>query len=130
MEAMTVLTVASNGPDNPNKAILPFVSLKGSIGAASEGNYPEERPEMFLMQEGVYLASNRTDLYEIKAVGLPPVGEVLDFLRDYDVRLVACKPCAEGRGLTHDDQLIDAAEMGEGKDLAAMSRNHEQVLTF
>jgi sulfur relay (sulfurtransferase) complex TusBCD TusD component (DsrE family) len=125
-----MLTVATCGPDAPNDAILPFVTLNGSVKAAEEQAYPDERPEMFLMQEAVYLASQATDLHEIKGTGLPPVGEVLEGLKSYDIRMIACVPCAEARGITSEVQLIEPAEFGTGKDLAKMTQQHDQVLTF
>lgn len=124
-----MLTVATTGPDNPNKAVLPFAALKGSIGAADEEGYPQEQPVMFLMQEAVYLAHEDTKLEELKAVGLPPIADIVNFLLDYDFRMIVCLPCAEGRGIEEDD-LIDCAVMGEGKDLAELSQQHEQTLTF
>lgn len=124
-----MLTVASDGPDNPNKAVLPFAALKGSIGAAAEENYPQEQPVMFLMQEAVYLADKNTPLEELKAVGLPPISEIVDFLRGYDFQMVVCSPCAKGRGVTEKD-LAEFAVMGEGKDLVKLSQQHEQTLTF
>lgn len=124
-----MLCVASHGPDNPNQAVLPFAALKGSIGAAENGDYPEEPPEMFLMQEAVYLGASATPLDEIKAVGLPPIGDIVSFLRDYGFRMVVCRPCAEGRGLTG-SELADYAEMGEGSDLAALTQEHNRTLTF
>lgn len=125
-----MLTIASTGPDNPNQAILPFVALKGSIGGAQSGLYPEEEPEMFLMQEAIYLGTKQTDLTEIKAVGLPPIAEVLEFLRDHNFRMVVCEPCAVGRGITETSHLINVAEMGEASDLAHMTQRHDAVLTF
>lgn len=124
-----MLTVASNGPDNPNKAVLPFAALKGSIGAQSEGNYPDEQPQMFLMQEAVYLGAAETPLNEIKAVGLPPIDDIVTILSDHGFKMIVCRPCAEGRGITESD-LAEYAVMGEGKDLAALTQEHDQVLTF
>jgi len=124
-----MLTVATSGPDEPNQSTLPFVALKGSIGAAGDGNYPEERPRMFLMQEAIYLADRSVDLSEVKAVGLPPISEVVSFLRDHDFQMVACSPCATARGVD-ESRLRDEAVMGEGKDLARLTQEHDQVLTF
>ena len=124
-----MLTVATNGPDNPNKAVLPFAALKGSIGAAAEEGYPQEQPVMFLMQEAVYLAHEETPLNELKGVGLPPISDIVQFLQDYDFRMVVCLPCANGRGIEEED-LAPYAVMGEGKDLAELSQQHEQTLTF
>ncbi len=124
-----MLCIASHGPDNPNQAVLPFAALKGSLAAAAEGAYPEERPEMFLMQEAVYLAAKVTPLNELKAVGLPPISDIVEALAGAGFRMVVCRPCAEGRGLGPED-LAPYAEMGEGKDLAVLTTRHSQVLTF
>jgi len=124
-----MLTVASNGPDNPNQAVLPFAALKGSIGAAREDGYPQEQPVMFLMQEAVYLADENTPLDQLKAVGLPPIADIVEFLLEYDFRMIVCSPCAEGRGITGED-LADYAVMGEGKDLAILTQQHEETITF
>lgn len=124
-----MLTVATNGPDNPNKAVLPFAALKGSIGAAGNGDYPDETPTMFLMQEAVYLGTQDIPLDELKGVGLPPISEIVDFLRDYDLSMVVCDPCAKGRGITEDD-LSDYAVMGDGSDLARLTQEHTETLTF
>lgn len=124
-----MLTVATNGPDNPNKAVLPFAALKGSIGAAGKGDYPDETPEMFLMQEAVYLGTADTPLEELKAVGLPPISDIVEFLSDHGFKMVVCAPCAEGRGITGDD-LAEYAVMGEGSDLARLTQEHNQTLTF
>ncbi len=124
-----MLCVASHGPDNPNQAVLPFAALKGSLGAAADGTFPEERPEMFLMQEAVYLATRTIPLEELKAVGLPPISEFLEALTAKGFRMIVCRPCAEGRGISEAD-LAAYAEMGEGKDLATLTTQHSQVLTF
>lgn len=121
-----MLTVATRGPDHPNLAALPFVALKGSV---ESGEFPGETPEMFLMQEATYLAHRETDLAEIKAVGLPPVAEVVAFLREHGFRMVVCEPCAEPRGIDEGD-LVDYARLGGAGDLAGMVRDHSAQLTF
>jgi sulfur relay (sulfurtransferase) complex TusBCD TusD component (DsrE family) len=124
-----MLTVGTSGPNDPNQATLPFIALKGSIGAANQGDYPEERPEIFLMQEAVCLADQSVDLSEVKAVGLPLLSEVVSFLDNQGLRMIACVPCAEARGIESKD-LRDNAVMGEGSDLAKLTQEHDQVLTF
>lgn len=44
------------------------------------------------------LAEDGVDLSEIKAVGLPPLSEVVDFLNDHNFEMITCLPCAEARG--------------------------------
>lgn len=118
--------IATHGPDQPNIAALPFVALKGAIAS---GEFPGEPPEIFLMQEATYLGDARTNLHEIKAVGLPPIGEVVEFLKEHDLNLVVCRPCAEARGIS-EEGLVPFARMGGAGDMAAMAKSHSVTLTF
>lgn len=121
-----MLTVATRGPDQPNLAALPFIALKGGI---ESGEFTDHPPAMFLMQEATYLAHRKVDLVEVKAVGLPPVGEVVAFLRDHDFEMVVCAPCAAPRGISEAD-LVEYARMGTAADLAKLIKEHHFVLTF
>lgn len=121
-----MLTVATRGPDQPNLALLPFVALKGSI---ESGEFEGHPPVAFLMQEATYLADRRTDLGAIVAVGLPPLGEVVGFLRGHGLELVVCAPCATPRGIGEGD-LVEGARMGTAADLGRLIAEHHFVLTF
>lgn len=121
-----MLTVATRGPDQPNLAALPFVALKGSV---ESGEFEEHTPAMFLMQEATYLAHREVDLHAIRAVGLPPIGEVVEFLRPHGFEMIVCAPCAEPRGVA-DDDLVEYARMGSATDLARLTREHDAALTF
>lgn len=121
-----MLAIATRGPDQPNLAALSFVALKGGI---ESGEFTDLPPAMFLMQEATYLAHRKTDLHEIKAVGLPPIGEVVSFLLEHDLEVVTCEPCATARGIGPDD-LVAYARMGGAGDMARMTKEHHFVLTF
>ena len=121
-----MFVIATRGPDQPNLAALPFIALKGAV---ESGEFPGEAPEIFLMQEATYMAHARTDLNEVKAVGLPPVGEVVAFLEGHDLNVVVCKPCAVARGIREED-LVPYARMGGAGDMARMARAHSATLTF
>lgn len=121
-----MLTVATRGPDQPNIAALPFVALKGAV---ESGEFADHPPAMFLMQEATYLAHRDVDLDEVKAVGLPPVGEIVAFLREHGFEMVVCAPCADPRGIDEDD-LVGYARMGSAADLARLTKEHHFVLTF
>lgn len=121
-----MFVIGTRGPDQPNLAGLPFVALKGSVDS---GEFPGETPTAFLMQEAVYLGAHRTDLHEVKPVGLPPVGEVVEYLRGHGLTVVVCEPCAVARGLG-DGDLMEGARLGGAGDLARLSKEHEVTLTF
>ncbi len=118
--------VATRGPDQPNIAVLPYVALKGAI---QSGEFPGEPPEIFLMQEATYLAHKRTDLSQIKAVGLPPISDVVAFLKEHDLKVIVCSPCADARGIREED-LVEYARMGGAGDLAKGAKSHSATLTF
>jgi len=121
-----MFVIATRGPDQPNLAALPFVALKGAIESEA---FPGEAPEVFLMQEATYMAHRRTDLNEVKAVGLPPVGQVVEFLKEHGLNVVVCTPCAVARGIREED-LVEYARMGGAGDMARMARAHSVTLTF
>jgi len=121
-----MLTIVTRGPDQPNLAALAYVALKGGI---ESGEFTDHPPAMFLMQEATYLAHRKTDLGEIKAVGLAPVGDVVTFLLEHDLEVVVCEPCAVARGIEPGD-LVDYARMGGAGDMASMIKHHHFALTF
>lgn len=121
-----MFVIATRGPDQPNLSALPFVALKGAVGS---GEFPDEPPRAFLMQEATYLAERRLDLDEVKAVGLPPIGEVVRFLQQHGLEIVVCSPCAAARGIREED-LIEGARMGGADDMARLAREHSVTLTF
>lgn len=121
-----MFVIATRGPDQPNLAALPFVALKGAV---ESGDFPGETPVAFLMQEATYLADRSTNLHEIKAVGLPPVGQVVEFLEGHGLEVIVCAPCAAPRGIEEAD-LVEHARMGGAVDLARQAKTHGVTLTF
>lgn len=121
-----MFVIGTHGPDQPNLAGLPFVALKGSVDS---GEFPGEAPTAFLMQEAVYLGDRRTDLHQVKPVGLPPVGEVVEYLTGHGLSVVVCEPCAVARGMGEAD-LPEWARLGGAADLATLSKAHQVTLTF
>lgn len=121
-----MLVIATRGPDQPNLAALPYIALKGAV---ESGEFPGEAPEIFLMQEATYLAHRATDLHQVRAVGLPPVGEVVEFLKQHGLRVVVCAPCAAPRGIG-EGELVGYARLGGASDLARMVKGHSATLTF
>jgi len=116
--------ISTIGPDNATKAVLPFVASKGAMGHG-------EQVDLFLMQEATYLGTERAELGELTAPGLPPVAEVLDALRENDAirSAIVCEPCAAARGIEEAD-LVDWAEFGGAGDLVSQAKRNDETLTF
>lgn len=120
-----MLVVTTVGPNNSTEAVLPFVAGKGAMKNG-------DSVALFAMQEATYLGSaGHADLGEIKAPGLPTVGDVVDVLRDEDAleAFVVCQPCAKVRGISEDD-LRPWAKLGGAADLARLAEEHGTTLTF
>lgn len=114
--------VATVGPDNTTKAVLPFTAAKGAVANG-------ETVDFFLMQEATYVGTRQIDLNELKSPGLPTVQAVLDEIRPHINSLIVCQPCAEARGIT-EDGLLDIAEFGNTPDLAKQAAQHGTTVTF
>ena len=117
--------IATVGPNNATKTVLPFVAAKGAMANG-------EQVAIFAMQEATYLGSTRhADLSELKAPGLPAVQDVLDVLLENDalVEFVVCEPCAKARGIREED-LADWARFGGAGDMARQAAEHDTSLTF
>ena len=75
----TILYVGTHGAVDPTRGTLPFV-LAG--GALKEGH----EPQIALLTEAVYLIT-REVVSQIKAVGFPPLGELLPQLIEHKVSI-------------------------------------------
>lgn len=120
---MQVITTI--GPENTTKTVLPFIAAKGAVSQGQD-------VDMFLMQEATYLGSPfHSDLSELKAPGLPTVGDVFEALLEsgHLNDVVICKPCAQVRGLSAGD-LRDFATFGGAGDLATQARRNDSTVTF
>lgn len=120
-----MLVVTTVGPDNSTKAVLPFVAGKGAMKNG-------DSVALFAMQEATYLGSSgHADLDEIRAPGLPSLGEVVEILRDEGAleTFVVCEPCADARGIAEGD-LRKWATFGGAADLARLAGDHDTTLTF
>lgn len=116
--------ITTIGPDNATKTVLPFVAAKGAMSH-------DEKVDLFMMQEATYLGTERAQLGELLAPGLPSVAEVLEALRGNEAirSAIVCEPCAVARGIEEAD-LADWAEFGGAGDLVTQAKRNDETLTF
>jgi predicted peroxiredoxin len=120
-----MFVVMTIGTENATKTVLPFIAAKGAMNR-------EESVAMFAMQEATRLGTKPQEtLDEIKAPGLPTVGEVLDELQTNDAleEFIVCEPCAVARNIT-EEEIADWAEFGQAPDLARLAEEHNTTVTF
>ena len=99
---MKLLTSATHGKEDPERATLPFIM--GNI-AASAG----QEAVVLLTIEGVWLATGGY-ADDIEKPGFPPLRDILSSFLAGGGKVWVCGTCAKPRGITEDD-LIEGAEI-------------------
>lgn len=102
-----VITVAC-GTDNPNRAAR-------AIHLATIGHKEGKNVTLFLLDEAVYLAKKGL-LENVKAVTGDAAEELMTYLQENKVEILACTPCCKARKIT-DDDLIEGSRMGTAVEL-------------
>ena len=72
-----ILYVSTSGSENPTKATLPWLSVKGAIEAGHQ-------PQIVLAGDAAILA-NKTVAESVLGVGIPPLKELLAFAMEKNV---------------------------------------------
>jgi predicted peroxiredoxin len=107
-----VIIVISCGTDNPNRAARGF-------HLATIAHKAGKNTKVFLLDEGVYLAKKGL-ADNVRAATGDSADDLILYLQEYDVPIIACTPCAAARKITEDD-LIEGARMGTAKELIELS---------
>ncbi|NTU53649.1 MAG: sulfur reduction protein DsrE [Chlorobiaceae bacterium] len=121
METSTLLIISTIGPENPEKATLPFV-----LATASQALDVEVT--MFLQSSGVVLAK-KGEAEKASAKGFQPVKEMLDSFLESGGKLFLCSPCLKEREITK-DELVEGAEIGAAGTLVDAVLYASKVVTY
>ncbi|MBO8182189.1 MAG: DsrE family protein [Archaeoglobus sp.] len=116
-----IFIAATNGPDNPEKAILPFRVANTAFVAD-----PEEVVVM-LLDAGVLLA--RKGVAEHVVYGNWNLKELIKNFLDAGGELLICSPCLEVRGID-ESELIDGAVITGGTEFILRAVDAEVVSVF
>lgn len=96
-----IVIFATHGPDDPERATLPFVMGNGALAMDVEA-------VVILQGSGVVLA--KKGCYEhVFAAGLPVLKELVDTFVQLGGKVLVCTPCIKERRIT-EDMLIESAE--------------------
>jgi predicted peroxiredoxin len=121
METSTLLIISTIGPENPEKATLPFV-----LATASQALDVEVT--MFLQSSAVVLAK-QGEAEKVNADGFMPLKELLDSFLGMDGKLYLCSPCLAERQIAK-DELIAGAEIGAAGTLVDSVMGATKVVTY
>ena len=115
------MIIGTHGPDDPERATLPFVMGNAALVWSSEA-------VIILQATGVLLA--KTGTYEhIFASGLPPLQDLLKSFLELGGKLLMCTPCIQDRKI-EPSMLIDGAEMIAGARVIAEVTESTAVLNY
>ncbi len=101
VKAEKMVIVATHGPEDPERATLPFVVGNGAL-------VMDVKAVVALQGNGVYLAVNGTNEH-VFAGGLPPLKDLMDSFVKQGGQLLVCSPCIKERRIGV-EALMDGAE--------------------
>jgi predicted peroxiredoxin len=93
--------VLTHGPENPEKATLPFVMAVAAQVSGAEAL-------LIFQSNGVTLLRKGTAEH-VPATGFAPLPDLIALYRENGGRFLGCVPCLNARSLTADD-LIEGTE--------------------
>ena len=117
-----VLFIGTHGTDDPTRATFPFMEAKGVIEAGHEAG-------IILMMEAASLIKDRVAA-QVQGIGVPPLKELMDFLRARNVRISVCEPSGRALGVTEDDFAGKNSGFGTSVDAANAYVGYDRVVTF
>lgn len=107
-----VIVSLACGTDNPNRSTR---ALHLATVAHKEG----KDVTVFLLDEAVYLAKKGV-ADNLRAATGDIAADLLTYLEEFEVPILACIPCAKARQIKEED-LIDGARMGTAAELINLS---------
>jgi sulfur relay (sulfurtransferase) complex TusBCD TusD component (DsrE family) len=121
------LVIANSGPEDPNRATVPFITAKALVEKGHEVTIWLFNNSVYLMPEGV--AQN------IQAPGLPNLEDLILFLTmNKNVPIYIGGACAIGRGLVSPEQepMIPfvCGQLGMPSQLADLIEAADNVIGF
>lgn len=119
--AAKILTSATHGKEDPERATLPFIL--GNVAAAAD-----QEAVVFLTGEGVWLAT-RGYAAGIRQPGLDPLEEVMRAFVENGGRIWACGACTKPRGIT-EDRLVPGAAIVTAAQVVEILAQGAATLAF
>ena len=121
------LIIANNGPEDPNRATVPFLTAKALVEKGHEVSIWLFNNAVYLTPEGV--AEN------VQAPGLPNLEDLMLFLTmTKKIPIYIGVACAMGRGLINEKQEVLATfvcgELGMPSQLADLIVEADNVIGF
>lgn len=121
------LMIANSGPEDPNRATVPFLTAKALLEDGNEVTIWLYNNSVYLMRMGVW--------ENVQATGLPPLEDLMLYLtRVKRTPVYIGVSCAIGRGLVDENHKAVCpfayGELGDPQKLAELIEESDQVVGF
>ena len=116
-----VLIAVTNGPDNPEKAVLPFIIANGAFATDAE--------EVVIMLQGAGVWLARRGVAEHVLCCKWKLGELLKTFFENNGKLLVCSPCLQEREIEEKDLIEEAVVAGAVEFLERASES-DVVLVY
>ena len=120
MEQQKLVILATHGPEDPERATIPFVM--GCAALASD-----VAVVIGFQADGVCLVHDG-EAATVEAAGFPPLVKLLADFKDLGGSLLVCTPCAKSRGIA--DTLIAGTELVAAARFVAEVTSATSTLTY
>ncbi len=94
--------VLTHGPENPEKATIPFVMAVAAQASGADA--------VLVFQSNAVLLLHKGTAEHVPAAGFAPLPELMAMYRENGGRLLACTPCLNTRSLAAQD-LVEGTEL-------------------
>lgn len=116
-----VLIALTNGPENPEKAVLPFIIANAATVTEAE--------EVVIMLQGPGVWIAKKGIAEHVLCCKWSLGDLLQKFLEGDGKLLVCSPCLEERKIEQDD-IIDEASIAGAVEFLERASESDVVLTY
>ncbi len=121
MENQKLVIITTVGPENPEKATLPFVLATACQALDSE--------VVIFMQTNAVTLAKKGEAEKVRTQGLAPLKELLDTFMEMGGSLYICSACIKERGITI-DTVVDGTEIAAAGTLAAQVLSATSVVNY
>ena len=120
MEQQKLMILATHGPDEPERATIPFVMGCAALASDVAVVIGFQADGVCLVHEG--------EAAKVEAAGFPPLAKLLADFQDLGGTLLVCTPCARSRGIA--DTLIPGTELVAAARFVAEVTSATSTLTY
>jgi predicted peroxiredoxin len=117
-----LLIMVTHGPDEPERATIPFVMATTSQALEVEVVMGFQADGVLLMKKGI------AEL--VQAPAFPPLKTLLDAYIEAGGQMLACAPCVKARGIIPETDFVEGVKVVNAATMVKECTQATHVLTY